>query len=148
MQSIFKLFSFKTNEKHTGVTRYISRNLLFIMGGVFFVFIVGFVFNPFSKKHPIDEGFTDSNSPTFVMYYANWCGHCKTLKPQFEKLIESYKGNVQIKMVDAETHPVETINSYPTLRFYPKGETNDQFEDYKGNRDLNSLTDFVYSKSP
>jgi len=29
------------------------------------------------------EGFTDANTPSFTLYYANWCGHCKTVKPAF-----------------------------------------------------------------
>ena len=45
------------------------------------------------------DGFTDggsgSDAPTFTMYYADWCPHCKTVKPSFKQFSEN--GSVTVK---------------------------------------------------
>jgi len=33
----------------------------------------------------------NSNKPMFIEFYANWCGHCKSLAPEWEKLISAFK---------------------------------------------------------
>lgn len=33
----------------------------------------------------------NSNKPMFIEFYANWCGHCKSLTPEWEKLITAVK---------------------------------------------------------
>ena len=40
------------------------------------------------------ETFSNNSEPVFAMYYAEWCGHCKRTKPEFQKLLDNYKGNV------------------------------------------------------
>jgi len=109
------------------------------------------------------EAFTnaqnDMNSPAFVMYYAEWCGHCKRTKPEFQKLIESYSGPVKVMMVDCEAHENATlvkqqnIKGFPTIRYYPQG-LGGSFEEYNGGRSyfdfnqyLNNVTG-VLNKMP
>ena len=81
----------------------------------------------------------DNSQPTFVMYYAEWCGHCKRTKPEFQKLIESYKGPVKIMMVDCEAKEntdlvkQQNIKGFPTIRYYPSGLT-ETFQEYSGGR--------------
>lgn len=49
------------------------------------------------------DGFADGGSgagagasaPTFTMYYADWCPHCKTVKPAFQQF--SKDGSVTVK---------------------------------------------------
>lgn len=42
------------------------------------------------------EGFADgAAAPTFTMYYADWCPHCKTVKPAFKEF--SKDGSVTVK---------------------------------------------------
>ena len=74
--------------------------------------------------------------PKFVMYYADWCGHCKKAKPEFEKLQQNYKGNVKVAMVNSELPEnkelvkQQGINGYPTIRYYPSG-LNSSFEEVR-----------------
>ena len=90
----------------------------------------------------------DNNQPLFVMYYANWCGHCKTTKPEFEKLKSSYKGNVEIKMLDAEASENQDlvksqgIKGYPTIRYYPSG-LGENYEEYNGGRTLFDFNQYL-----
>jgi thiol-disulfide isomerase/thioredoxin len=84
------------------------------------------------------EAFNNSE-PMFVMYYAEWCGHCKTTKPEFKKLMDQYKGPVKIEMVNAEA-PEHTdlvksqnIKGFPTIRYYPSG-LGENYQEYNGGR--------------
>jgi thiol-disulfide isomerase/thioredoxin len=40
----------------------------------------------FSGKLKLKSGF-QGGKDQFTMYYAQWCPHCKTAKPEFEKLV-------------------------------------------------------------
>lgn len=82
-----------------------------------------------------------------VMFYAPWCGHCKTIKPIFEKLGEHFKDSekYEIGSMDATANEVdgEEIQGFPTIKFYPAGS--ESSIDYKGGRDLESMIKFVES---
>ena len=56
---------------------------------------------------------------------APWCGHCKQLKPIWEKLGEQFKDDkdVVIAMMDATANEVDgfQITGFPTLKFVPSG---------------------------
>ena len=40
---------------------------------------------------------TFGNQKTLALFYAPWCGHCKSFKPEFEKLKTQYQGPVKIE---------------------------------------------------
>lgn len=79
------------------------------------------------------------SDPLFVMYFAEWCGHCKRTKPEFKKLMDNYKGNVKIMIIDAESDEnkelvkSQKISGFPTIRHYPKGLT-ENYTEYDGGR--------------
>ena len=39
-----------------------------------------------------------------VEFYAPWCGHCKNLKPHWEKVAKALKGVVKVAAVDCDEH--------------------------------------------
>jgi len=86
-----------------------------------------------------------SSDEIFAMYYADWCGHCKRTKPEFQKLMESYKGNIKLMMVDCEAPEnkelvkQQGISGFPTIRYYPSGLSS-SYQDYTGGR---TYSDFV-----
>ena len=87
----------------------------------------------------------DDKQPVFIIYYAKWCGYCKTVLPEFKQLMDNYKGNIKIIAIDSEAKEntelvkAQEINSYPTIRFYPSG-IKGKFKDYTGER---TYSDFV-----
>ena len=66
---------------------------LFIFVGVIFLLYIFLSMN--NKQKKLSGG---NNSTTFVLYYVDWCPHCKVVKPEWEKL-ENDKSlkNVTIK---------------------------------------------------
>lgn len=98
-----------------------------------------------------DELVTNSGKNAFVKFYAPWCGHCKKLKPDWDKLGDKYndKSNVLIGDVDctAAGKPLcETygVQGYPTLKTFWKTMS----DDYNGGRDFETLQTFANEMKP
>ncbi len=72
------------------------------------------------------EGFQSSSGPadTFTMYYADWCPHCKAVKPAFQEwskngFVTAAGKNVKVRMVEQGENPEEVaargIKGFPTF---------------------------------
>jgi thiol-disulfide isomerase/thioredoxin len=96
------------------------------------------------------EAFDNDNQPVFVMFYAEWCGHCKKTMPEFNSLIEGYKGNIKIIMIDSEASEntelikSQNIKGFPTIRYYPSGFLGES-QEYNGNRTANDFIEYLNS---
>jgi len=94
------------------------------------------------------------SKPSFVKFYAPWCGHCKNLAPIFEQLADTFsphKDKVHIVKIDADGDGKETgkkygVSGFPTLKWFPNGVDSDP-EPYEGGRDLETLVDFISKKT-
>lgn len=96
------------------------------------------------------EAFDNQNnsSACFVLFYAPWCGHCKTTKPEFDKFKQSYKGPIKIISIDCdddqnkELASKQEIKGFPTIRYYPDG-LDGQYTEYNGGRTADDFNDYV-----
>ncbi|KAH7678642.1 protein disulfide-isomerase A6 protein [Dioscorea alata] len=82
-----------------------------------------------------------------VEFYAPWCGHCKKLAPEYEKLGSSFKKakSVLIGKVDCDEHKSLCskygVSGYPTIQWFPKGSL--EPKKYEGPRTAEALAEFV-----
>jgi thiol-disulfide isomerase/thioredoxin len=89
-----------------------------------------------------------SNGPAFIMFYAPWCVHCRTTKPEFEKLKESYKGSIKIIAINCdddenkELVAQQQVKGFPTIRYYPSGLSG-KYDEYNGDRTAEGFKEYV-----
>jgi len=84
------------------------------------------------------QGF--ESPPSFTMYYADWCPHCKTIKPVFKDWSSSGSTTVSgktvfLSMVEADSSPEKMkgvpVKGYPTFLL----KTADgQYKEFDGDR--------------
>ena len=67
-----------------------------------------------------------SERPVVVDFWAAWCGPCKMVAPEMEKLAAKYDGSVDVVKVDVDANPALSqafnILSIPTIAFFRPGQ--------------------------
>jgi len=82
----------------------------------------------------------------FIKFFAPWCGHCKKIKPDWEKLMEAYKDHestlvAEVDCTDAGKGICETlgVKGFPTIKH---GDPED-LEDYILSREFDKMKSFA-----
>merc|ERR1712226_39016 len=116
-------------------------------------FVVAFV----SADAVLDLGDADfdatleEHDTALVMFYAPWCGHCKKMKPEFQKAAAVLAANdppVALVQVDCTEAGKDTcgrfeVSGYPTVKIFRNGELS---SDYKGPRESAGIVKFMKSQ--
>jgi thioredoxin 1 len=67
-----------------------------------------------------------SERPVVVDFWAAWCGPCKMVAPELERLAEKYAGAVDVVKVDVDANPglaqAFNILSIPVVAFFRPGQ--------------------------
>jgi thiol-disulfide isomerase/thioredoxin len=130
---------------NTEVFKNKSKIIVFVLAALLFLILC------YSKcvKTEAFGGNLDASKPTFVLFYTNWCGHCKKIKPEFEKLATAHIDNVSIAMIDCEDASNKSlvekqkISGYPTIRYYEAGGMNNSFKEYTGSRTYDAFMEYL-----
>nr|POF19990.1 putative protein disulfide-isomerase [Quercus suber] len=97
-----------------------------------------------------------SNHTSIVEFYAPWCGHCKNLKPAYEKAAKSLTGLAKVAAVNCDEESNKPfcgsmgVQGFPTLKIVKPGKKAGKpiVEDYQGARTAKAIVDAVVDKIP
>jgi thioredoxin len=72
-----------------------------------------------------EEMVLKNERPVVVDFWAVWCGPCKMVAPEMEKIATKYDGQVDVVKVDVDANPglsrAFNIMSIPTIAFFKPG---------------------------
>jgi protein disulfide-isomerase-like protein len=94
-----------------------------------------------------------ASKSVLVEFYANWCGHCKTLAPEMERLAAHYLADptlmerVTLAKVDAdrwhELGSIHEVEEFPTIKWIPRGGKSNDGKSYSGPLTATGILNFI-----
>ncbi|TGJ82059.1 hypothetical protein E0Z10_g6701 [Xylaria hypoxylon] len=102
-----------------------------------------------------DRLIAKSNYTSVVEFYAPWCGHCKNLKPAYEKAAKNLDGLAKVAAVNCDEDENKQLCSmmgvqgFPTLKIVRPGKKRGSkpvVEDYQGERSAKAIVNAVVDK--
>ena len=101
------------------------------------------------KASNFNEKVVKSPGIWMVEFYAPWCGHCKSLAPEWEKAAQALEGIVNIAAVDMTTEQGAgapyNIQGFPTIKLF--GLNKQSPVDYNGGRDAKAIINFALEQA-
>ena len=93
----------------------------------------------------------ESDETWLLELYAPWCGHCKTLRPEWAKLATKMKGVAKVAKIDASIHrkfdSVYGLKGYPHVVLIPAGPKDQKiYYTHEGARTVDSLEEWALEK--
>ena len=100
-----------------------------------------------------DKYVNDLDNDVLVLYYTNWCHHCELVGFMMSKLskfiFENKIENITAGDFNEQLNEVAglEIDGYPTMILYPMGENKKNTIQYKGDRSLEDVMNWLYEHS-
>ena len=89
------------------------------------------------------------NDFVLVMFYAPWCGHCKSFKPAFAAAATRALGRFVLAKVDCTLETLkglcqeQDVRGYPTIKFFKSGKP----QEYTGPRETDGVLAWLEKKT-
>ena len=87
-----------------------------------------------------EEEVLKSDIPVLVDFWATWCGPCRMIAPEVEKIAEEYDGKIKVGKVnvdeEAELAIKYRVASIPTLILFREGEPAEKAIGYRTKDDI------------
>jgi len=84
-----------------------------------------------------------SDEVWIVEFFAPWCGHCKSLVPEYTKAAQALKGVVKVGAVNADEHQSlggqYQVQGFPTIKIF--GNNKNKPTDFQGQRTAKGIVD-------
>ena len=129
-------------------------SLLFLLLTLFLLVLLKITSEAMSTGFDIPFGFSleqfqNGGSGELLIAKAEWCGHCQTAKPEFNKLMQlgslpmKSGGSLNVRVLDSEKDSEEikalNIQGFPTIM----AKIGEKIFEYSGDRNAEAVKDFV-----
>ncbi len=99
-------------------------------------------------KDTLEPTIYSSEDTWLLQLYAPWCGHCKTLRPEWAKLATQLKGVAKVAKIDASVNrqfdQTYGLKGYPHIVLIPGGSKDIKiYYNYDGARTANAMADWA-----
>ena len=126
-----------------------NKSIKMVITGLFILAVLFVIYNATKKEgfelSPADFSEQLNNGKKLVLIYADWCGHCKKIKPTWDKVSEKVNKEDELKMVKincGEGTPEQKqlmskydVDGYPTILIVDNGKATP----YEGDRTEDAL---------
>ncbi len=85
-------------------------------------------------KNNYEKEVVESDSPVLLDFWATWCGPCRLIAGEVEKVSKRYTDSVKVGKINVDEEPYLcekfSIDVIPTLIYLEKGEEKKRFSGY------------------
>ena len=122
-----------------------NKKNMYIIGGIIILGLILFLSMNKKTNNKVSGG--ENSNIKFILYYVDWCPHCKVVLPEWKKLENDKElNNIHIEKINCEENESaakdNNIEGFPTILFKHNGKV----ESYENERSYASFKSFLKSK--